>query len=129
MPETTNPEHQLTSILVRTMALLCVRNTMIEDIHAGLVPVTKTGDYSDVTVIDADGRRIPWPDVSHIDDDAMRDLMRQVVNRLYTFQLKAEEPGFLERVSRWMDVANRWDDPKLDDALLAARPAEPDSSP
>ena len=129
MPETTNPEHQLTSILVRTMALLCVRITMIEDIHAGLVPVTKTGDYSDVTVIDADGRRIPWPDVSHIDDDAMRDLMRQVVNRLYTFQLKAEEPGFLERVSRWMDVANRWDDPKLDDALLAARPAEPDSSP
>ena len=55
MPETANPEHQLTSLLVRTMALLCVRNTMIEDIHAGLVPVTRTGDYSDITVIDADG--------------------------------------------------------------------------
>ena len=38
MPETVNPEQQLTSLLVRTMALLCVRNTMLEDIHAGLVP-------------------------------------------------------------------------------------------
>ena len=119
----------IAAILVKTMAMLCVRNTLLEDIHAEIVPVTRTGDYSDVTVIDADGRRIPWPDVSHIDDDAMRDLMRQVVNRLYTFQLRAEEPGFLERASRWMDVANRWDDPKLDDAFLAAWPAEPDSSP
>ncbi len=118
MPETSNPEHQLTSLLVRTMTLLCVRNTMIEDLHAGLLPVTRTGDYSDVTVIDADGRRIPWPEVSHFDDGAMRALMRQVVNRLYTFQVRTEEPGFLEQIARWMDVASRWDEPKLDDAFL-----------
>ena len=120
MPETANLEHQLTSILVRTMALLCVRNTMIEDIHAGLLPVTRTGDYSDVTVIDADGRHIPWTEVSHFDNEAMSALMRQVVNRLYTFQVRAEEPGFLERIARWMDVASRWDEPKLDDAFLRA---------
>ena len=119
MAETADPEQQLTSLLVRTMALLWVRNTMIEDIHAGLVSVTKTGDYS-VTVIDADGRRIPWPDVSHLDDDAMRDLMRQVVDRLYTFQARAEEPGFLERIGRWMDVASRWDEPKLAPSFLPA---------
>ena len=46
--------------------------------------------------------------------------MRQVVNRLYTFQVRAEEPGFLERIARWMDVASRWDEPKLDDAFLRA---------
>ena len=120
MPETANLEHQLTFILVRTMALLCVRNTMIEDIHAGLLPVTRTGDYSDVTVIDADGRHIPWTEVSHFDNEAMCALMRQVVNRLYTFQVRAEEPGFLERIARWMDVASRWDEPKLDDAFLRA---------
>ena len=26
--------------LAKTMAMMCVRNTMIEDIHAGLTPVT-----------------------------------------------------------------------------------------
>ena len=49
----------------------------------------RTRDYSDVTVIDADGRRIPWPEVSHFDDDAMHGLMRQIVHCLYTLQVKA----------------------------------------
>ena len=114
MPETANPEHQLTSLLVRTMALLCVRHSVIEDIHAGLVPVTRIGDYTDVTVINADGLRIPWPEVSHFDDNAMRDLMRQVVNRLYTFEIRAKDPDFLERIELWAQVASRWDEPKLD---------------
>ena len=84
------------------------RHTLIEDLHAGLVPTTKTGDYSDVTVIDADGRRIPWPEVSHFDDNAMRDLMRQVVDRVYTFEVRAEDPDFLERIERWAQVASQW---------------------
>ena len=120
MAETANPEHELTSLLVRTMALLGVRHSVIEDIHAGLVPVTRSGDDSDVTVIDADGRRIPWPDVSHFDDNAMRDLMRQVVDRVYTFEVRAEDPDFLERIELWAQVASRWDEPKLDLSFLPA---------
>ena len=72
--------------------MLCVRNTQLETLHAGLSPVTRTGDYSDVFVTDADGRRIPWSEVSHIDEDEMRDLMRDIVNRLYTFHLEADDP-------------------------------------
>ena len=100
------------------MVLVCVRNTKLEDIHAGLVPVTKTGDYSDVTVIDGDGRRIPWNDVSHFDDDARRDLMRQIVDRMYTFQAKADDPAFLQVIDRWSQIAARWDEPRLDPVLL-----------
>ena len=118
MPEHPNPDDRLASLVIRTMALTCFRNSKLEDIHAGLTPVTKTGDYSDVTVIDADGRRISWPEVSHFDDDAMRDLMRQVVDRLYTFEQLAREPDFLDRIGPWMDVANRWDEPKLVESFL-----------
>ena len=85
------------SLLVRTMAMQCVRNTALEDIHAGPAPVTRTGDYSDVTVVDAEGRRIPWQEVSHFGDDAMRALMREIVDNLYTFMLLAGKPGFLEQ--------------------------------
>lgn len=129
MVENASPDQQLASLLVRTMALLCVRNTGLDDIHAGLVPVTRTGDYSDVTVIDADGRRIPWPDVSHFDDDAMRALMRQIVDRLYTFQIRAEEPEFLEKIDHWMQAASRWDDPQLDHSFLAASPPDREDRP
>ena len=120
MAETANPEHELTSLLVRTMVLLCFRNSVIENIHAGLVPVMRTGDYSDVTVIDADGRRIPWPEVSHFDDNTMRELMRQVVDRLYTFEVRAKDLDFLERIEIWAQVASRWDEPKLDPSFLPA---------
>ena len=128
MPEDPSPDEQLQSLLIRTMVLVSVRNTMLEDIHAGLTPVTRTGDYSDVTVIDADGRRIPWPDVSHIDNDAMRALMRQVVDRVHTFTVRSNEPGFLERIDLWMQAASRWDEPKLLDSFLPA-PTEDTTQP
>ena len=118
MPDTPSPDDQLRSLLIWTMALLCVRNTLLEDVHAGLTPITRTGDYSDVTVIDADGRRIPWPEVSHFDDSVMRDLMRQVVDRLYSFEVRAQEPDFLDRIDLWTKAASRRDEPKLDPSFL-----------
>ena len=54
----------------------------MEDLHFGLSPITKTGDYSDVVVVDAEGRRLPWPEVSRFDEDEMRDLMREIVNKI-----------------------------------------------
>ena len=115
------PIRGLTSLLVRTMALLCVRNTALEDIHAGRAPVTRTGDWSDVTVVDAEGRCILWPEVSHFGDDAMRELMREIVDNLYnlyTFLLLSREPGFLERAAIWMRSASRWDEPKIVEDFL-----------
>ena len=104
--------------LAKLMALTCVRNTKLEDIHAGIVPVTRTGDYSDVVVLDADGRRIPWPEVSHFDDAAMRDLMRQVVNRLYTFHVKIDDPQFQAMLELWQPAIRNWDEPTLDTGLM-----------
>ena len=127
MPEHPSPDDALQSLLIRTTVLVCFRNSKLEDIHAGLTPVTKTGDYSDVTVIDADGQRIPWLEVSHFDDDAMRDLMRQLVDRLHTFTARSNEPGFLDRIGPWMDVASRWDEPKLDESFLPQAAARVDS--
>ena len=98
--------------------MMCVRNTKLEDIHAGVVPVSKTGDFSDVMIVDANGREIPWPEVSHFDDDAMRDLMRQIVNRLYTFQLMADDPHFQRLIDRWSPAAQKWDDPELDEFFM-----------
>jgi len=111
-------EKRIAARLAKVMAMMCVRNTRLEDLHAGLVPVTRTGDYSDVVVLDADGRRIPWLEASHIDDDQMRDLMRQIVDRLYTFHLKCDDTEFQHEIDRWMTVAGKWDDPELDLAFV-----------
>jgi hypothetical protein len=44
-----------------TFALVeqCVRNTGLEDLHAGVAPSSATGDYSDVKVVTPYGE-IPW---------------------------------------------------------------------
>ena len=122
-------ERQLIASFSKSMASMCVRNTMLEDIHAGIEPVTRTGDYSDVMVIDADGRRIPWPEVSRIGNEEMGRLMREVVNRLYTYQVKADDPHFVVMMDRALAEAKGWDEPELDAAIVsgierARRPAE-----
>ena len=58
MAENASPDDRSSSLLIRTKVLTCFRNTKLEDLHAGIVPVTKTRDDSDVTVIDdADPRQ------------------------------------------------------------------------
>lgn len=122
---TRDDEKRMAAMMAKTLAMMCVRNTGLETLHAGIVPTTHAGDYSDVRVIDADGREIPWNDVSHLDDDQMRDLMREIVNRLYTFNVSIDDPVFRQQVDRWVKVADRWDEPS-DDLDFFRRLAEDD---
>lgn len=69
----------------KIVAMMCVRNTFLEELHERTVPISKTRDYSDVKVIDGEGREIPWNELSRLDDNEMKKLMKQVVDRLYTF--------------------------------------------
>ena len=117
-------EKRIAARMAKTLAMMCVRNTGLETLHAGVVPVTQTGDYSDVRVIDADGREIAWNDVSHLDDDQMRALMREIVNRLYTFNVSIDNLEFRNRVDRWARIADRWDEPDEDIAFFQRLAAE-----
>ena len=107
-------EQRLAAKIAKITAMLCVRNTRLESLHAGRVPVSNTGDFSDVKVVDAAGNEIPWNSVSHIDDNEMKSLMKQIVNRLYTFQIMADDPDMHRMVNLWMSVAKKWDDPEID---------------
>ena len=107
-------EKRIAAMMAKTLAMMCVRNTELETLHSGIVPVTHAGDYSDVRVIDADGREIAWNDVSHLDDDQMRSLMKEIVNRLYTFNISIDDPDFRNSVDRWARIAERWDKPDPD---------------
>jgi hypothetical protein len=70
--------------LAKLMALRCFRNTSLEDLHAGKVPHSQTGDFSDVVVTDAE-RQIPWNELSRLNDREMKRLMIDVVDHCYDF--------------------------------------------
>jgi hypothetical protein len=114
------------SEFAKLMAAACVRRGYLEKLHSRATPVTRTGDYSDVKVIDADGREIPWNEVSRINQHGMKTFMTGVVDRIYTFLPrtvfspspdKEFEQALDQAAAPWVKT---WDDPKyLADFLMA----------
>jgi len=85
-----------------TLALVeqCVRNTFLEELHAGTVPDSASGDYSDVKVVTPFGE-IPWTRLSRISDTEMKTLMIEITNKVFTFLTYAEDLGALGGAARW----------------------------
>ena len=110
-------DEQRCADMAKTLAAMCFRNAEIEDIHAGAAMITKTGDYSDVTVIDAEGNEFSWQDVSHITDPEMKRLMKGIVNRLYTFLMQGDDPRFDKNMAYHSKFTHQWDDPEIDIGL------------
>ena len=100
------------------MATLCVRNTFLEDLHAGTIPSSDTQDYSDVKVVTPYGE-IPWSNLSRISNDEMGQLMKEVVNKIYSVLLRIDDPQFVERLNHYgKRMAYNWDEPKDLENLL-----------
>ena len=101
--------------LAKYLVLQCFRNSRLEDLHTGISPSSASGEYSDVTVSSPYGV-IPWPKVSHLNDDEMRRLMIDVVDRTYRFihTLFDENTGgeLLLRLAQ-RDPLPQWQEPKL----------------
>ncbi|MGC4251407.1 MAG: hypothetical protein QM605_08075 [Sphingobium sp.] len=95
-----------------TLALVeqCVRNTGLEDLHAGIFPSSKTGDYSDVKIVSPYGE-IPWTSLSRLSDEEMKALMIEVTNKVFTFLTYTEDLLVLSGAARW----NR---PELDPRMV-----------
>jgi hypothetical protein len=53
--------------LAKYMVEQCFRNSVLENLHAGKVPDSETGDYSDVVVRTPFGG-IPWRELSRFDN-------------------------------------------------------------
>ncbi len=100
--------------IAKHLVLKCFRNSMLEDLHAGTVPASKSGDYSDVVVHTPYGQ-IPWNELSRFNDAEMKALMVDVVDKVYhlVHELFDEERGgnlLLQLAEK--DSAPGWDDPK-----------------
>jgi hypothetical protein len=101
--------------LAKAIVLECFRNSVLEDLHAGISPCSAAGDYSDVLVNSPYGA-IPWPHVSRFNDEEMKKLIVDVVDRTYQFihRLFDEADGRVLLLSlAERDPAPRWQTPTL----------------
>ncbi|MGB4557361.1 MAG: hypothetical protein WBI20_01425 [Burkholderiaceae bacterium] len=105
---------QIQQRLAKHIALRCFRNSLLEDLHAGKVPDSQTGDFSDVVVKTPYGE-IPWKEISRFNDDEMKALMLDVTNRVYRLVqdlFDADRGGELIIQLAKKDPAPTWEDPK-----------------
>jgi len=107
-------DNQMMKKLSKVLVLNCVRNTFLEDLHAGIVPSSKAGDYSDVKVVSPYGE-IPWNRLSRLSDDEMKDLMKEIVNKVYTLLAGLSVEQDLPTGYLGYRVPDEWDEPELDD--------------
>ncbi|ESQ92536.1 hypothetical protein [Asticcacaulis benevestitus] len=124
--ETTKFAKHLAKILVAA----CVRRGELEGLHAGIVPTSNKGDFSDVYVVDAEGNKIPWNDVSRISQGEMKALMIGTVDRTYTFMTRTilagkEDIEFETAVSRAVvPWTTHWDEPRYLPYFLMMQPPD-----
>jgi hypothetical protein len=100
--------------LAKFIALHCFRNTdVLEDLNSGEVPISKSGDYSDVRVITPNGE-IPRSDLSRFDNREMKAIMIDVVNRCdQVLAILFSTPvgdKVIEELGR-RDLVSYWNDP------------------
>jgi len=97
------------AIEAKALVALAFRNGPIEDLHAGRPCPACSGK----------------PEISHISDDEMKDLMKSAVNTLYRLLwLREHEPSsYQEKLALGRRYTLRWDDPEL------KRPARRETPP
>ena len=90
--------------MAKLLAVHGVRNnTELENLHAGKIPSSKTGDYSDVKVVSPYGE-IEWNELSRISEEEMRSLMLSIERALeltllaYESVSKEEKKAILEYI-------------------------------
>lgn len=78
------------------MMVNATRNSELENLHCGKVPISKIGDFSDVYVVTPD-RNIPWIELSRISDkemgplkDSIRENIKTQINLLIENGLKVK---------------------------------------
>lgn len=104
--------------MAKAFAVLAVRNTCLEGLHAGIAPHSETGDGSDIMVTDATGREIPWAEVSRFNDAEMKLLMKQVVDRFYTCLLYMFDPAMQPTLDHALRFTHAWDPAQVVKCLL-----------
>src|SRR5215471_16899045 len=119
------PDLHHTAAKVATMlAFHCVRNSSLEDLHAGIFPSSKTGDYTDVKVVSPYGE-IAWNRLGRISDEEMKRLSQDIMNRLYTFVFYLLTHG---EPDRGMPLPKHWSPPHLEASIAAMWPEGRDSA-
>ena len=101
-------ENHVAKRMAEALAFMCLNNHFRQPLHSGHDPVSRTGDYTDVMITDAKGRRMPWCQVSRVSSLERKKMMEDVANAIYDFLLNIETENYAGRLEDAYHASIRW---------------------
>lgn len=101
-------EKHIARKMAKALAFMCLNDHFKLPLHSGHSPVSRTGDYTDVTITDAKGRKIPWSHVCRVSYSEREKMMQDVTNGIYDFLLNIETEAFARRLEDAYRASAHW---------------------
>lgn len=107
-------ERTLMNLAVSIVANCMTSGSTMKMLNAGKEVASKTGDYSDVTIIDAEGNKSTWAETAKILHKDMDAIKKDVTDHIYTFLTNMGNELYLDDfLDRGKRNSINWEEPEL----------------
>ena len=103
--------------MAKMMGLMCVADSKLGESAEGQRPSIMTGDDSEVVVLAAERRIIPWRRVARFDAAEIGRTRREIVGKLFRFLWNMEEPELAALRDHRRDETSEWRRPRKEFGL------------
>lgn len=101
-------EKRIAQKMAKALAFMCLNDHFKLPLHSGLSPVSHTGDYTDVIITDAKGRKLVWSQVCRVSYPEREKMMQDVADGIYDFLLNVETEAFARRLEDAYRASTHW---------------------
>ena len=107
-------ENLVAKKMAKALAFMCLNEHFKLPLHSGRDPVSRTGDYTDVVVTDAKGRKMAWNQACRVSYREREKMMEDVAEGIYDFLVNIETETYAKRLEDAYRASVHW---KSADAL------------
>ncbi len=94
----TADERLVAKKMAKALAFLCLNEHFKLPLHNGKNPVSKTGDYTDVFVTDAEGKQTTWCQTCRVSFHERDLIVQDVTKGIYDFLINVETESYIYRL-------------------------------
>lgn len=94
--------------MAKALAFLCLNEHFKLPLHNGDNPVSKTGDYTDVFITDAEGNQMIWCQTCRVSYHEREMMVEDVANGIYDFLLNIETDSYARRLEDAYRASVHW---------------------
>ncbi len=101
-------ERLIAKKMAKALTFLCLNEHFKQPLHNGSVPVSKTGDYTDVFIVDAEGKQTVWSQTCRVAYHEREQMVENVTKGIYDFLINVETESYIHRLKEAYQSCRGW---------------------